>query len=108
MNNLTPINNLSVTVYYEVTRSKDTETYQHVAANTIYHFNELSELYYGPLANTYLRRGLANTELGKYEEAIKDFKKAIEINPQFIEPFRNIICIYTAIQTNPDCYKSLM
>jgi PQQ-dependent catabolism-associated CXXCW motif protein len=37
----------------------------------------------------YYRHGVANAHEGKYDEAIRDFSKAIELNPQHVEAYYN-------------------
>ena len=42
-----------------------------------------------PLATQYFNQGLEKYEAGNYQEAIADFTKAIEINPQDAGAYRN-------------------
>jgi len=43
----------------------------------------------GVLAESYNRRGFFKDEQGKYEEAIKNYNKAIELSPGYLEPYDN-------------------
>ena len=37
------------------------------------------------MSNAYNNRGISKGKLGKYEEAIKDYNKAIDLNPDIVK-----------------------
>lgn len=47
-------------------------------------------------AQAYFGLGIAYKESQKYTEAVEAYKKAIEINPNFLEPYNNLAVIYNS------------
>lgn len=47
-------------------------------------------------AQAYFGLGIAYKESQKYTEAVEAYKKAIEINPTFLEPYNNLAVIYNS------------
>lgn len=47
--------------------------------------------------SAYFARGLAKTELELHEAAVKDFSKAIRLNPGFAVAYLNRSCCYDAL-----------
>jgi len=58
-------------------------------------------------AEAYNNRGLAYAELNKYEQAIEDYGKAIELNPAFAEAYGNRGIAYSEIRRYEESARDL-
>jgi len=59
-------------------------------------FSLMTAICYGQTAKDYLDKGTAYYHKGMYDEAIAEFKKAIEIDPEFAEGYTNLGSAYAA------------
>ena len=51
--------------------------------------NEIKENAREHLMNAYNNRGIAYDEKGEFDKAIEDYKKAIELNPEYADAYNN-------------------
>jgi len=58
-------------------------------------------------AEDYFKRGVENANKGKYDEAISDLKKALEISPKYAEYHFNLGVVYANKKQYDDAIKEL-
>ena len=103
----------AIKLYEEGINPNYLESYYNVASDTMFSVKK-------DYTKTYFRRGCAYHDLGKYELAIQDNNKAIELNPNYFEAYSNRGLAYSylgqkeraiqdynkAIQINPNYFEA--
>ena len=89
--------------------SNDFDVVQLIGLSAIYLKKfETAEFYFRNLilikedANLFYNYGKILKELGKYDEAIKNFLNSIKLKPNFSEAYNNIANIYVALESNSE------
>lgn len=67
---------------------------------------ERTELFFSPPANIHLGKGTKHYDNGEYEQAIEEFKKAIEIKPDFYQAYHNLGLSYASLAQYQDAKNS--